>query len=108
MLKEPRMTFEKTEIMAKIIINREIRTMQLTYDTITSVTLEPFEDRTLFKKFPSRRIVMRIKGINDPVIFREAKDGPFFEGYVSGLRRFCKDHRITFYDKTPVAEKLTN
>jgi len=92
--------FDKTEITLETVIGKKTQMLHLPYDRITSVTLEPCEVRKLFKTVEVERIVVRASGYAEPIVFRSDQERSYFESYKEGLRKFCKENHITFYDKT--------
>ncbi|MGI5878627.1 MAG: hypothetical protein ACOX7W_08470 [Christensenellales bacterium] len=92
--------FDKTEVTLETVIGKKAQVIHLPYDRITSVTLEPCRVRRLFKTVDAERIVVRASGYAEPMVFRSDQEGSYFESYKEGFRTFCRQHHITFYDKT--------
>ena len=101
-----KLVFDKTEMCLVDETGKNPCLLNLTYDKITNVT---FDHGTMpyfkFFKKPSDRIVISIRGKVDsmglplPCIYYSAREGAKFQEYLDGLRKFCKDNRITVYDQ---------
>ena len=98
--------FDKTEIVMTIVSKRT-RTVNLSYEQIVSVSLEPARERR-YGIFPydSERIVIRTRIMREPFAFYKSKEKHFFDLYKKQFRVFCKENRVTFYDKTAETEQV--
>jgi hypothetical protein len=100
---EKRVLCDKTELVLKFndhTDKNKIKIANLAYDQITSITIEDFEEFSLFRKVPSERILVRTNRLQAPIIYTKKKDKQFFDEYKQDLAKFAKDNRITFYDNT--------
>ena len=94
-----KITFDKTEVSIYDESGKRPVIYNLTYERITSIQFDRgFMRSMLFLKKPSDRIVVQVRGIEDPVILYSAREGEKFQGYVDGLRKFARDNRITLHD----------
>lgn len=98
-MQKERVLFDKTEVTMAVVVGKNVQVVHLTYDRINSVTLEPYTARTLFRKTSSERIPVRASGQAEPYVLEAPREGKYFEGYKEGFRRFCRENRITLYDK---------
>lgn len=103
MARHSRMLFDKTEIICvfdyKEGLKKNIKKAALTYDNIQSVAIKPCRERKGFKVVDSERIMIRSNKLLRPIEYYKFKEKNFFEDYKAGLRKFCKDNRITLYDE---------
>ena len=94
-----KISFDKTEISVYDDGGKRPQIYNLTYERITSIQMDHDTMRYMgFLKKPSDRILIQVRGMENPVILYSAKEGDRFNGYVEGLRKFCKDNRITLHD----------
>ena len=98
-MSKERLLFDKTEIVAGYFSGKKFSFANLTNENITSVTIEPCKVG-LFKNKPGERIVIISGMIPQPIIYYRHTEKKYFDGYVEGLEKFCKDNRVTFYKKT--------
>ena len=98
MAKQDSITFDKTEISVYSLSGKRPAIYNLTYERIVSIQLDHSEMKYMvFMKKPSDRICIQIRGMEAPLILYSAKVDKFNE-YCDGLRKFCKDNRITLRD----------
>jgi len=66
---------------------------------VQRVSFANFTAKKLFGiiRKPARRITIVCKGVG-PIEFDEPNHQQFFDGYLTDLRKFCKENRVTFYD----------
>lgn len=99
MAKKNKITFDKTEVCILDDSGKRQAILNLSFERITSIQFDhgsmPFMG--IFKK-PSDRIVVTVRGLENPCILYSAREGENFQGYVDGLRKFAKDNRITLRD----------
>ena len=88
--------FDKTEIVAGFLSGKKYHSANLTCENITSVTIEPCKTG-LFKNKQSERIIIVSGKLPGPVIYYRHIEKMYFDGYVAGLEKFCKDNNITFH-----------
>jgi len=88
--------FDKTEIVIGYSSGKKYHSANLTCEKITSVTIEPCKVG-LFKNKQGERIVIVSGKLPAPVIYYRHLEKEYFDGYVAGLEKFCKDNNITFH-----------
>ncbi len=99
MAAKTKISFDKTEISVYDDSGKRPQIFNLTYERITSIQFDHNTMRYLgLLKKPSDRILIQVRGRENPIILYSAKEGDKFEGYVDGLRKFCKENRITLHD----------
>ena len=95
----PRILFDKTEVVLIIIGKKKAQQMNLTYNNFISVSFEPCKEVKFIFPVKSQRIVLRTNKSGTPIIYTRGKEKAFFDSYLEGWRKFCKDNRITLYDR---------
>jgi len=90
--------FDKTEIVLIVMGKKKPQVLNVTYDKIMRIQFDRFMVRKLFKKVPSEKIIIMIRGRDSAVEFTKLKEKKFFGIYKEGLRKFAKDNRLTFID----------
>ena len=92
-------TFDRTEMIVYAKLGKRPAILNLTYERIISIRLDhgtmPF--LRILKK-PSDRILIQLRRMENPVILYSAVLGEQFDGLAEGVRRFCKENRVTLYD----------
>ena len=92
-----RILCDKTELVLMVLGKKKASVVNLTYEQIINIRVEPVKEFKLFRYVPSERIVIaRKKG--DPIIYRKSQEKKYFEEYKQELKRFAADHRIVFHD----------
>ena len=98
MAKHETITFDKTEISIYDVSGKRPAIYNLTYERITSIQLDHSEIKKFyFFKKPSDRIMVQIRGMENPLNIYAVNE-PKFDEYCDGLRKFCKENRITLRD----------
>lgn len=82
-----------------VVVGKKAQVVHLPFDRVTSVTLEPCTVRKLFRTIDTQRITIRAGGSDQPYVLRADQEGPYFEDYMAGFRKFCRENHITCYDK---------
>jgi hypothetical protein len=90
--------FDKTEIVLIVMGKKKPQVLNVTYDKIMRIQFDRFMERKFFKKVPSEKIIIMIRGRDSAVEFTKLKEKKYFEKYKEGLRKFAKDNRLTFMD----------
>ncbi len=99
MADKDKVLFDKTEVSVYTVISGHQTILNLPYDKITSIQFDHDTLRTmLVLKKATDRIVINVRGMEDPVVLYSVKEGEKFSKYVDGLRKFAKDNRITVHD----------
>ncbi|NLD87025.1 MAG: hypothetical protein GX633_02035 [Clostridiales bacterium] len=100
-----RIIFDKTEISVVDMSGKNPVRINLTYDKIISIQLDRgFKKKFYFLKKECDRIMIKMRGRENPIPIYSVDD-QYFEEYVSGLRKFAKDNRITLYDYLAKSEE---
>lgn len=98
--KQPNILFDKTELVLRILGDHP-RSMNVTYDKIMSIVIEPCEEKKLFKKVPSEEIIIKLRmDPENPIRFVKSIENDFFDGYKTSLAKFAKDNKLSFVDST--------
>lgn len=87
--------FDKTELVVAILGGPEARMENVKYSDVINVTFRS-GGTGLFAKGEA----IEIKTKRTPIVFEQKKEKKFWDGYKDGLRKFCKDNRITLNDET--------
>ena len=94
-----KLTCDTTEINAVYGDKKgNLARISLTYDKVISVSFDRCEERKLFKKVPSEKISLRVRGMEEPIEYYKLREGANFESYKRDFEKFAKDNRITFYN----------
>lgn len=94
-----KLTCDKTEINAVYSNPKgDLARISLTYDKIVSISFDKCEERKLFKKLPSEKITLRVRGLGEPIEYYKLREGEYFESYKRDFEKFARDNRITFYN----------
>jgi len=99
MAKHPKMIFDKTEVTIVDETGKRARLLNLSYEDITSITLEPCRTTKLFKTIDDERLSFRVRRHEQPLTYLASKEyGDFFQQYKEQVIQFAKENRITFYN----------
>lgn len=94
-----KLTCDKTEINAVYADAKgNLARISLTYDKVISISFDRCEERKFFKKVPSEKITLRVRGRTEPIEYYKLKEGAHFESYKHDFEKFARDNRITFYN----------
>ena len=88
--------FDKTEIVAGYLSGKKYLVANLTSDKITSVIIEPCRVG-LFKHRAGERIVINSGKLGGPIVYYRHQEKKYFDGYVEGLVKFCRDNNVTLH-----------
>ena len=94
-----RILCDKTELVLTIV-GKRVNILNLPYNQITSISIEPCKEFRFFRMVPSERIVIRTSKRPEPIVYTKYKEKKFFDEYKRELTEFAKNNRITFYDST--------
>ena len=97
-MSKERLLFDKTEIVAGYFSGKKYLMANLTNENISSVTIEPCKVG-LFRHKQGERIIIVSGKVAEPIMYYRHQEKKFFDGYVEGLEKFCKDNNVTFYKK---------
>jgi hypothetical protein len=94
-----KISFDKTEICVLDESGKRPMIFNLTYDKIPSIQ---FDHATMpvmgiFKK-PTDRIMIQVRNREQPIFLYRLKEEQYFDEYITGLRKFAKENRITLHD----------
>jgi hypothetical protein len=95
-----RILCDKTELVLTIVGKKKVDTINLTYNQITSITIEDCKEFRFFRTVPSERILIRTSKRPEPITYTKCKEKKFFDEYKQELTEFAKNNRITFYNNT--------
>ncbi|MGI5900341.1 MAG: hypothetical protein ACOX8S_10540 [Christensenellales bacterium] len=93
---ESKILYDKTEIVVVDLSGKRAQALNLTYDKIVSIQFDNSTFSKLFKKVPSEKITITIRGRETPVVFFEELEKKYWDQYKSDLTKFAKDNRISF------------
>ena len=57
-------------------------------------------ERKFFKKIPSEKITIMIKGRGESIVYLKSKEKDYFDDYKEDLSAYAKKYRLTFFDNT--------
>jgi len=93
--KEARVVIEETEILITTATRAKLN---LTYDRIKSIEVRGFKERKFLSKIPSEAIIFTVKSMECPVWLTRLQCGENYDEYKKILKKYAKEHKITFYD----------
>ncbi len=88
--------YDKTEIIVVDTSGKRAVALNLTYDKVVSIQFDNSTVTKLFKKVPSEKITITVRGRENPVVFYQAEEAQFWDEYKRDLQKFVKDNRISF------------
>ena len=95
---ESKILYDKTEIIVVDLSGKRAQAHNLTYDKIVSIQFDNATVSKLFKKIPSEKITLTIRGKETPIVFFEVDEKKYWDQYKTDLTKFAKDNKISFRD----------
>ena len=88
----------------EVMKGKQKQTMRSNFsgNKIKYVTIEPCQERMLFKSVPSERIVIKADGVVGPIVYYQSKEQEYFEDYKNGFRKFCRENGVILNDKARI------
>lgn len=93
-----KMTFEPTEMVLNYDSGKGRKDLMLSYDQIISISIDKCTVRKFFKTIETERVGVTPRQFGVSINYYAYKEGPYFQGYKDGLRKFAKENRISIYD----------
>mgnify|MGYP007002412265 CR=1 FL=1 len=94
------MYFDKTEMVVMVPAGKKIINLNLSYDQISRIQIDPCTEISFFRKVPSEKITIITSKHANPIVFTKCKNKKFYEEYKAGITKFASDNRVTFSNNT--------
>ena len=79
---------------------KKYRVLNLTYEDVQRIQIDPCKERSLFKSVESEQITV-VTGKNaTPIVYKMLKNRQYWDEYKAGFAKFAKNNTITFVDNT--------
>ena len=88
--------YDKTEIIAVDLSGKRAQALNLTYEKIISIQFDNDTVSKLFKKVPSEKISITIRGREAPLVYYQVEEKGYWDQYKNDLTKFAKDNRVSF------------
>ncbi len=95
-----RVYFDKTEVICSFVAGKQYRSINLTYDTIQRIQIEPINERSFFRSIPSEQITIVTGRTPQPIVYKRKANTQYWDEYKQGFTKFAQHNSITFVDKT--------
>lgn len=93
-------TFDRTELVIEHETKNRYETLNISYNQIIRIDFEKYVYKRLFKKEESERIILLIRGREEPLILTKRMCGQNFNEIKSGMKAFAKENKLTMFDKS--------
>ncbi len=87
--------FDKTEIIVAVLNAGPPHLENIKYSDIINITFKHADKKSLLGG-QSEEIVIKTK--KNSITLEQKKEKKFWDGYKSGLEKFCTDNRLTLYN----------
>lgn len=103
MASKKRLVCDKTEMVGvayltsetkKGMSKRKLLRFSLIYDEIKYIKLEKYEEKKLFKKIPSERILIFERKSPEPYEITRINESEYFDEYIKDIKEFAERNRI--------------
>ncbi|MGE5552218.1 MAG: hypothetical protein ACM3ZC_17075 [Bacteroidota bacterium] len=91
---------DKTELVCFVEGKKDFKVVNLTYEKIAGIRIEACKEFRWFRFVPSEMIVITVKGRNQPLVYKKAKEKKYFQEYKDLLAEFAREHWLSFRDLT--------
>ena len=95
-----RINFDKTEIVVGFPAGKRFVVLNLSYQDIVRIQIDPTKEMGFLRKVPSEKLTIVTGKRPQPIVYTKKKEKAYWDEYKSRFTKFAKDNNITFVDNT--------